>query len=129
MVTNERLKWTYRTGAIFYILWGLLHLVAAYRGYELGVEQKAGLVQGKLFQGAWNMAFLALLAIAIAILFNWRNSRLGYWLNAITISVTDIGFIVLVLLPDYSSDYIGPVLWLLGLAFSTIGIRAASSTS
>lgn len=122
-------SWTHRLGAIFYVLWGLLHLVAAWRGYELGADQDPGLVQGRLFQGAWNMAFLALFAIAIAIIFNWRNSRLGYWLNLFTISATDIGFIVLLLIPGHSTEIIGPIVWLLGLAFSTVGIRSAPTTA
>ncbi len=36
--------WTYRLGASFYVLWGLLHLIAAWRGYQLGVEQEPSLV-------------------------------------------------------------------------------------
>lgn len=120
-----RTSWTYRVGAIFYTLWGLLHLIAAWRGYQLGAEQNAGLVQGRLYQGAWNMAIIAVLAVAIAVIFNWRNSQTGYWLNLFLISATDIGFIVLLLIPGYSMDIIGPILWLLGLILSTIGFLTA----
>jgi hypothetical protein len=115
----------YRLGAVFYVLWGLLHIIAAVRAYQLGAAQEPGMVQGKLYQNAWNMGYLALFSIVIAVVFNWRNSLTGYWLNLITVSVTDIGFIVLLLIPGYSTDLIGPVLWLLGAVFSTIGIRTA----
>ncbi len=71
------------------------------------------------------MAFLALLSIAIAIVFNWRNSRAGCWLNLFT----DVGFIAMLLIPAHSTDILGPILWILGLVFSTIGIRSASRTA
>lgn len=129
MITQFGKTWTYRLGAILYILWGLLHLVAAWRGYQLGAEQEPSLVQSRLYQGAWNMAILALLTIAIALIFNWRNSKFGYWLNLFTVSATDIGFIVLLLIPGYSTDIIGPVLWILGLVFTSIGIRSAPNTA
>ena len=71
------------------------------------------------------MALLALLAIGIAVVLNWRNSLVGYWLNLFIVGITDIGFILLLLIPGYSSDIIGPILWLLGLIFSTFGILTA----
>lgn len=129
MVSQTGKTWTYRLGAIFYVLWGLLHLVAAWRGYELGVDQEPGLVQGRLYQGAWNMAFLALFSIAIAVIFNWRNSRVGYWLNLFAVSATDVGFIVLLLVPGYSTEIIGPIVWILALVFSTIGMRSAPASA
>jgi len=128
MTSQSKTVWTYRLGAIFYALWGLLHLLAAWRGYELASVQEAGLVQARLYQGAWNMAFLGLLVLGIAIVFNWRNSLIGYWLNLITVSVVDIGFIVLLLIPGYSTDIIGPILWILGAIATTIGIRVAPKT-
>lgn len=46
-----------KIGAGLYVLWGLLHVGAAYDEFILGAEQ-SGLVQGKLYQGAWNLLFL-----------------------------------------------------------------------
>jgi hypothetical protein len=45
----------YRLGAVFYVLWGLLHIIAAVRAYQLGAAQEPGMVQGKLYQnpGTW----------------------------------------------------------------------------
>jgi hypothetical protein len=119
---------THRIGAVFYILWGILHLYAAWLGYRLGADEATGFAQGKLFQNAWNLAYISLFVIAIAAAFNWRNSTLGFWLNLFTISVVDIGFIVLIMLPGYSTDVLGPILWLMGLAFSTVGFATNRRT-
>jgi hypothetical protein len=87
------------------------------------------MVQGRIYQGAWNLLFFALFGIVVAILLNWKNSRLGYWLNLVVISAADIGFIVAILMPGYVPlvpGGIGPLLWLLALAFSTLGILKTS---
>lgn len=41
-----------RLGAGCYVVWGLLHVRAAYGIYLLGQAQPAGLLQGRVFQGA-----------------------------------------------------------------------------
>jgi hypothetical protein len=96
---------------------------------QLGGTLDVGEIQGKVYQDAWNLGYLALFSVVIAIGFNWRNSLLGYWLNIVTISVTDIGFIILLFIPGYSTDILGPILWLLGAIFSTIGILTAPRTT
>jgi hypothetical protein len=125
-MSDKMKQWSYRLGAIFYVIWGLLHFVAAYRIYELGTAQDPGSVQARLFQGGWNMAVIAVMTIVIAAFLNWKNSRTGYWLNLLLVSFTDIGFILLLMLPGYSNDILGPITWILGAIFSTIGIRSAS---
>ncbi len=90
------------------------------------------MVQGRLFQSAWNLLFFAVVAIVVAALFNWRNSRIGYWINLITVSVTDIGFILLILVPGYLSLWpgvLGPVFWVLGAIFATIGFLKEEKTT
>lgn len=114
-----------RTGSILYILWGVLHIVAAFKVYTLGQSLEPGMVQGRIFQGAWNLLFFALFGTAVAIKYNWRNSKLGYWLNFVIVSAGDIGFIVFLLVPGYlplMPGALGPLLWLLALAFSTVAI-------
>ena len=114
-----------KTGAVFYVLWGLLHIVAAWKVYLLGQSLESGMIQGRLFQDAWNLLFFALFGIFVAVFLNWKNSHLGYWLNFVVISAADIGFIITILLPGYLPLVpagLGLLLWLVALAFSTIGI-------
>ena len=118
----------YRIGAVFYGLWGLLHLLAALDGFRLAMSVEAGLIQGRLMQNSWTLAFFSLVAIAVAIMMNWRNSRTGYWANLVIVSAADIGFILFVLAPGLIPLWpgiLGPVFWLLGAAFSTVGLRSA----
>ena len=114
-----------RLGAITYVLWGLLHIQAARFVYLLGQSLEPGIVQGRIYQDAWNLLFFALFGIVVAVMLNWKNSRLGYWLNLVVVSAGDIGFIVTVLLPGYIPwvpGGVGPLLWVLAAVFSTIGI-------
>ena len=90
-----------KLGSVSYVLWGLLHLEAARLVYVLGQNLEATLVQGRLYQHAWNLLFLAVFGIVVAVILNWKNSHLGYWLNLIVVSATDIGFIIFVLIPGY----------------------------
>jgi len=120
-----------RIGALLYVLWGVLHIVAAYKVYALGQPLGQGIIQGRIYQDAWNLLFFALFGIVVAILYNWKNSKIGYWLNLIVISVGDIGFIITILVPGYLPLFpgsLGPIIWLLALAFSTVGILKANST-
>ncbi len=117
-----------KLGAITYVLWGLLHIQAARLVYMLGQTLEPGIVQGRIYQGAWNLLFFALFGIIVAIFLNWKNSRFGYWLNLVVVSAADIGFIVAVLIPGYVPlvpGGLGPLLWLLALLFSTVGILNA----
>ena len=114
-----------RTGSILYILWGVLHIVAAFKVYTLGQTLEPDMVQGRVLQGAWNLLFFALFGMAVAIKYNWHNSKLGYWLNLVVISAGDIGFIIFLLIPAYVPlvpGALGPLLWLLALGFPTTAL-------
>ncbi len=118
-----------KLGSITYVLWGILHIVAASKVYILGQSLDPGMVQGRIFQDAWSLLFFAIFGIAVGIFLNWKNSRLGYWLNLIVVSAGDIGFIVFVLVPGYVSfmpGALGPILWVLAVLFSTVGIMSAN---
>ena len=83
------------------------------------------MVQGRIYQDAFNLLFFALFGIAVAVMLNWKNSRLGYWLNLIVVSAADIGFIIYLIMPGYVPlvpGGLGPLLWVLALVFSTLGI-------
>ena len=122
----------HRSGAAMYVIWGVLHLNAALLVYKLGQALEPGMVQGRVFQDAWNLLIFALVAIVVAAWLNWRNSRLGYWINLIAITATDVGFIVLVLVPGYLPFWpalLGPIFWVLGGVFATIGVLTEETTT
>jgi len=119
-----------KLGAISYIIWGILHIGAALDEFRLGSGLEPGLVQGKINQGAWDLLFFALFAIVVAVKYNWKNEALGYWLNLIVVSAADIGFIIFVLLPghvDIFPGILGPIFWIFGAVFSTLGFRGGRS--
>ena len=120
----------YQTGAVLYILWGLLHLFAAFQVFKLGARLEKGMVKGRIFQNALNLACIAMIVIVIAVIYNWVNSPLGYWLNLALASITDIGFIIYILVPGYlplKPGILGPALWILATIFSTVGIISITS--
>ncbi len=109
--------------AVVYVLWGLLHLQAAFFVYKLGASLAPGMLQGRMFQNAWNLLFASVVAIAVAVAMNWRNRRDGYWINASLVGLVDLGFIFFVLMPGYLPPWpgiLGPVTWLLAWALSTV---------
>ena len=115
-----------KLGSIFYVIWGALHIIVASKVYALGQSMDANIIQGRILQDAWSLLFFAIFAIIVGMYFNWKNDRLGYWLNLIVVSVADIGYIIFILLPGYvpiMPGVIGPALWVLAVVFSTIGIR------
>jgi hypothetical protein len=116
-----------KIGSASYVVWGLLHIISAIQGFMLAASLDPGLVRGKLSQGAWDLLFFALASIGIAVFYNWKNDVLGYWLNLVLVSAADIGFIVFVLIPGYISIFpgiLGPIFWISGVFFSSIGIKS-----
>jgi len=89
-----------RLGALFYVAWGLFHVSVAHDIYRLGAAQ-TGIVQGRLFQLAAYMLSIALFAIGVSVVGNWRNSRLGYWLNLCVIGWADSVWVIVVVVPGY----------------------------
>ncbi|MCA8886678.1 MAG: hypothetical protein KDA35_08635 [Hyphomonadaceae bacterium] len=57
-------------GAAAYFAWGVLHLLAAANSFRFAGGVEEGLVQGRLFQGAFYVAALALVAIIVAVGWN-----------------------------------------------------------
>lgn len=119
-----------KIGALCYVIWGLLHLRASYGIYQLGLTVPAGLLQGRVWQGAWHLGLLAITSIGVALWLNWRGSQPGYWVNLVMVGATDLGFIFLLLLPGYvglREGMIGPVFWLLGALFTTLGTHSTTA--
>ena len=120
----------HKMGAILYLLWGILHVKAAIATYQLGMTLEPSIVQGRVCQDAWNLAFFAIAVSVVAVLLNWKNSRLGFWLNLSIATVTDIGFIIHILAPGHFPmipGVIGPVLWVFAVIFTAIAIRNSSA--
>ena len=142
---------SYRLGAIFYILWGIMHAMfgaqiillnmkhSAYAVIQsiyadtgpVTTPEKLGSVIGAIMnQHGWNLLWFGVFAAVVGAFFNWRNSISGYWYNLAVVSLADIGFIVAVLIPGYVSPMVGiwgPILWVLAVIFSTMGIMRAKS--
>jgi hypothetical protein len=113
-----------KIGAVFYVLWGLLHYTAAYGVYRIGLSMPLGIVQGRLYQEAFYLVAFATSGIVLAIAMNWQNSRTGFWLNALILAVGDIPFILFVLVPGYAPFWPGiwgPALWVAGMIFTGLG--------
>ncbi len=120
----------HKIGAVLYLLWGLLHVKASMVTYQLGMTLEPGIVQGRVFQDAWNLAFFAIAVSVIAVLLNWKNSRLGFWLNFSLATATDIGFIFHILVPGYFPiipGVVGPVLWVIAVIFTAIAIKKSNT--
>jgi hypothetical protein len=49
-----------RIGATFYVIWGLVHINAAYGLLKLGQSLSAGMVRARIYQDAWTILFGAL---------------------------------------------------------------------
>ena len=119
-----------RIGAVFYVLWGLVHYNAAYGLYQFAQSTPLTIEHGQLQQLAFYLAAFATAAIVFATL-NWRNSRLGFWSNAVVVGIGDIPFILFVLVPGYVPVWpgiVGPVLWIAALACTAIAQVPMSGT-
>lgn len=113
-----------RIGAVVYVLWGLLHYTAAYNVYQTGLGAPPGMVQGRLFQGAFYLFVFATTAIALAVKMNWHNSRPGFWLTGLIVGMADVPFILFVLVPGYAPVWpgvLGPALWVVAMIFTGLG--------
>jgi hypothetical protein len=128
MTTTRRVPLAARLGAIAYAAWGVFHLGVARDIYELGAAQ-TGIAQGRLFQLAAYMLCIALFAIGVGLVGNWRNSRRAYWLNLCVLGWADGVWVLVVVLPGYVPLLRGlapPAIFVLGAVLTTIARRGAS---
>jgi len=120
-------------GAICYVLWGCLHLRAAYAVYRVGADLAPGMAQGRVYQDSWNLLFFGVTAIVIALTLNIRNSNWGYWINLCVLALADTGLIFFVIVPGYMPLWpglAGPVLWMIGWILTTLAyLRTPSSAA
>jgi len=110
-------------GAIFYVLWGCLHVWSAKAVFQLAAALPPGIVRGRVFQDAWNLLFFGITVITIAVTLNVRNSTWGYWINLWILALADTGLIFFALIPGYMPLWpglAGPILWILGWLLTTL---------
>jgi hypothetical protein len=76
---------------------------------------------------AFNLTWLGVLVSVIAVVSNWKNQASGFWVNLALVGLIDLGLIVYMVVPDVipSSDpwWLGPVLYVLAVFFSAMGLR------
>jgi hypothetical protein len=73
------------------------------------------------------LTWLGVLVSVIAVVSNWKNQASGFWVNLALVGLIDLGLIVYMVVPDVipSSDpwWLGPVLYVLAVFFSAMGLR------
>jgi len=140
------MKSAYKIGAVSYILWGLIHMAggaimfqriladgamggAAVMAPGVPIAEQpaipAGLADGVFLYHAWNILWLGLFAIVVAVLLNWKNNRVGYWANFAVLGAVEVGLIAAMMWPGHMKagpdTLSGLVLWALGVLFTTMG--------
>jgi len=142
MDTTNRLA---KTGAVCYALWGIVHVLGAAiqlaalrsrggagltamistaRPFDAQATVVPGASAAFMGMGAFNLLWIGALVTVVAVTLNWRNSRLGYWLNLGIVGATDAGLLWALLVPGimaWSDGLVGLVLFAAALACSTLG--------
>ena len=54
----------HRLGATFYVIWGVLHVNAAYMLYQMGVAMDPSVLEARISQAAWHLLFFGVVAIS-----------------------------------------------------------------
>jgi hypothetical protein len=134
-----------KAGAIWYALWGIVHVLgAALQLVALRSQGGAGLTAmistarpfdaqaaavpeasaAFMGMGAFNLLWIGALVTVVAVTLNWRNARLGYWLNLGIVGATDAGLLWALLVPGimaWSDGLVGLVLFAAAVVCSTLG--------
>lgn len=138
----DTLKTPHKIGAVFYVLWGILHVVVgivpviafltagprAMLTSLPGMQAVPAAVEEPLRQSAFfiaehhfNLAAFGVLAIIVAVTLNWQNRPLGFWTNLVVLGMVDVSFVLGQMVPGYmplEMGIIGPVLYVLGALFT-----------
>lgn len=139
-----------RIGAVFFVLWGLLHLVggsailattlgggpaAGFAFYEQSGGDFSGLAGAILAMNSFTIAWVGALVTVIAVTMNWRNDCTGFLLNVVLAGLMDIALIAFLLAPGFVTlgDALnGIILLVVAATFSSLGLlrqrKASAST-
>ena len=121
-ISVRNTQWAARLGALCYVAWGLFHVKVAHDIYILGSAQ-TGITQGRLYQLAAYLLCIAVFAIVVALVANWRNTQRGYWLNLCVIGWADGVWVLVVVLPGYVPLLRGllpPAIFLAGVVLTSV---------
>jgi hypothetical protein len=141
-------KYAAKTAAVFYLLWGIIHILggismimASSVGNATFIEMMTGTAQpdsvtqqvlgvvttNRVFAyHSFNIIWIGFFCSVIAITMNWKNSRLGLWFNLALVGFTDLGLLLFMVVPGVMTlAHASPGLLLFGLAliFSLLAIR------
>jgi hypothetical protein len=140
-----------KIGAVFYLLWGLLHVMGGFLMLGAASADMGSYLQVLMGEGAaladistnseaatsatmqvfayhaFNLTWLGILVSVVAVVSNWKNQASGFWFNLALVGLIDLGLIVYMVVPSVipSSDpwWLGPVLYVVAVIFSAIGLR------
>jgi len=110
-----------RAGAVFFVLWGLLHVVGGasllatwrtegtaelMRAYGSSVAgtlpaELPGVVGAVGAFHAFNLLWIGALVAGLAMTWGWKGRAAGPWLNLILAGAADLGLVLFLLLPGY----------------------------
>lgn len=144
-------KHYHKIGAVSYMLWGLLHILGGLMLYltlknegitsllyMLGTAvpknlvpeiQSGSTVDGLAAFHAWNITCFGIISLLTAITLNWKNSRVGFWVNLGIVAAADLGLIFTLIVPGYMhlvDGLPGISLFFIALIFSTLGYKYSS---
>lgn len=140
-----------KIGAVLYLLWGLLHVLGGFlmlnassvdmgsylqvlmgeQGALANISTTSEIATSATMQvfayHAFNLTWLGVLVSVVAVVSNWKNQASGFWFNLALVGLIDLGLIVYMVVPGVipSSDpwWLGPVLYVVAVIFSAIGLR------
>jgi hypothetical protein len=78
----------------------MFHLHVAYEIFRLG-GPLTGIAQGRMYQLSAYMLTISLFVIGVGAVLNWRNSRIGFWLNLCVAGWADGVWVLVVVVPGY----------------------------
>jgi hypothetical protein len=129
-----------RIGAVFFGLWGLLHLVggsailattlangpaAGFAFYEQSGGEYPALAGAILAMNSFTIAWVGALVTVIAFTLNWRNDCSGFLLNVTLAGLMDVALVAFLLTPGFVSlgDALNGIsLLVLAVVFSSLGL-------
>lgn len=131
-----------KIGAVFFVLWGILHIVGGgaiiaaaaespaqgFAIYERSSADYTELAGAILSYFAYGLGWIGVLVTYIAVRYNWHNSANGLALNTVLVGLTDLGLIIFLVWPGFLSwgdASPGLVLFAGGVVFGGLACSAA----